>query len=180
MTGTRRCAGEDFESIRAVINEAAGVYRGVIPPDCWKDPYMTEEELRHEIADGVRFFGYEDSGLLVGVMGIQHVRDVSLIRHAYVLRARQRCGIGGKLISVLRRQTDRPILLGTWADATWAVRFYEKYGFKLVPPGEKDGLLRAYWRIPDRQIETSVVLADENWFEQRQASDSGHQASGRK
>jgi GNAT superfamily N-acetyltransferase len=180
MSRIRRCTGEDFGTIHALINEAAEVYRGVIPADCWKEPYMSEEELRREIADGIRFFGYEEKDRLIGVMGIQHVRDVSLIRHAYVLKARQRRGIGGKLISALRHKTDRPILLGTWADAAWAIRFYEKYGFKSVPMNEKDSLLRAYWHVSERQIETSVVLADEKWFERRQASGTGHQASGEK
>jgi len=152
-----------------VINEAAGAYRGVIPPDCWKEPYMAEEELAGEIADGICFFGYEKEGVLIGVMGIQHVRDVSLIRHAYVLPSWQRRGIGGELIAVLRSQTDRPILLGTWVDAGWAVHFYEKYGFRPVPQDQKDGLLRAYWHISDRQIETSVVLGDEKWFALREA-----------
>jgi len=176
MTGIRRCAEEDFKSIYAVINEAARAYQDVIPPDCWKDPYMTEEELRREIADGICFFAYEEDGRLIGVMGIQHVRDVSLFRHAYVIPLWQRRGIGGNLISALRRQTDRPILLGTWADATWAVHFYEKYGFKSVPLEEKDKLLRTYWHVSDRQVETSVVLADERWFELRQASDIRHNA----
>jgi GNAT superfamily N-acetyltransferase len=180
MNGIRPCAEEDFKSIYLLINEAAGAYRGVIPPDCWREPYMSEDELRCEIAYGVCFFGYEQEGRLTGVMGIQNVRDVSLIRHAYVLPSRQRRGIGGRLLSALCRQTDRPILLGTWADATWAVHFYQKYGFKSVPPGEKDGLLQAYWHISRRQIETSVVLADQRWFESRQASGAGHQASGKK
>jgi GNAT superfamily N-acetyltransferase len=179
MTGIRRCSEGDFKSIHVVVNEAAMAYQGVIPPDCWKDPYMTEEELRREIAEGICFFGYEAEGRLIGVMGMQHVRDVSLIRHAYVLKARQRCGIGGRLLSALCRQTDRPILLGTWADATWAIHFYEKHGFKSVPPNEKDGLLRTYWHVSRRQIETSVVLADQRWFETRQASYTGHRAKGK-
>ncbi|MCX5833541.1 MAG: GNAT family N-acetyltransferase [Deltaproteobacteria bacterium] len=165
MTGIHRCAEEDFKSIYAVITKAARAYQGVIPPDCWKDPYMTEKELRREIAEGVCFFVYEEEGVLIGVMGIQHVRDVSLIRHAYVFPARQRRGIGGKLLSALCLRTDRPILLGTWADAAWAVHFYEKYGFKSVPLSEKDGLLRNYWHVSERQVETSVVLADQRWFE---------------
>jgi len=176
MTGIRRCAREDFESIHLVINKAARAFQGVIPLDCWKDPYMTEEELRREITDGICFFGYEEEGVLIGVMGIQHVRDVSLIRHAYVLPSWQRHGIGGDLILALRRQTDRPILLGTWADAAWAVHFYEKYGFRPVPLDEKDGLLRTYWHVSERQIETSVVLADERWFDLRQATGAWHHA----
>jgi len=180
MTGIRCCVKEDFESIYHVINKAAGAYQGVIPPDCWKEPYMTEEELRREIADGICFFGYDEEGVLIGVMGIQHVRDVSLIRHAYVLPSRQRRGIGGNLISALRHRTNRPILLGTWADAKWAVHFYEKYGFRPVPLNEKDGLLKTYWHVSDRQIETSVVLGDERWFESKRASGTGQQEPGKK
>ena len=125
---------------------------------------MPWEELQHEIAAGVAFWGYEEDGELLGVMGIQHVQDVTLIRHAYVRTARRNQGIGGQLLSVLRRQTDRPILIGTWAAATWAVRFYEQHGFRRVSAEEKDRLLRTYWSIPERQVETSVVLADPGWF----------------
>jgi len=163
----RRCTAEDFEEIHEIINDAAQAYKGVIPPDCWKEPYMSREELQREIESGIDFWGYEEGGRLIGVMGIQHVRDVTLIRHSYVRTAKRRQGIGGKLLSHLRRQTTRPILIGTWADATWAIRFYEKNGFRLVPPGEKDRLLRKYWSIPERQIETSVVLGDQRWFATR-------------
>jgi N-acetylglutamate synthase-like GNAT family acetyltransferase len=157
----------DVPVIFEIINDAAGAYRGVIPADCRAEPYMSEEELRREIDDGVQFWGVEEAGRLVGVMGIQHVRDVSLLRHAYVLTAKRQKGIGGRLLDVLRAQTSRPLLVGTWAAATWAVRFYEKHGFRLVTPDEKDRLLRTYWRISDRQVQTSVVLADEKWFENR-------------
>ena len=163
----RRCTAEDFEEIHEIINDAAQAYKGVIPPDCWKEPYMSREELQREIESGIDFWGYEEGGRLIGVMGIQHVRDVTLIRHSYVRTAKRRQGIGGKLLSHLRRQTTRPILIGTWADATWAIHFYEKNGFRLVPPGEKDRLLRKYWSIPERQIETSVVLGDQRWFATR-------------
>ena len=162
----RRCEETDFETIYEIINEAAQVYRGIIPADRWKEPYMPRDELRHEIDSHVRFWGYEEDGQLLGVMGIQDVLDVTLIRHAYVRTARQNKGIGGKLLSHLRTLTSRPILLGTWADATWAIRFYEEHGFRLVTPEEKDRLLRKYWSIPDRQIETSVVLAEENWSDE--------------
>ncbi len=128
---------------------------------------MSREELQREIESGIDFWGYEEGGRLIGVMGIQHVRDVTLIRHSYVRTAKRRQGIGGKLLSHLRGQTTRPILIGTWADATWATRFYEKNGFRLVPLGEKDRLLRKYWSIPERQIETSVVLGDQRWFTTR-------------
>jgi len=162
----RPCTERDFEDIFAIINAAAQKYQGIIPPDCWKVPYMPAEELRHEIGQGVNFWGFEDSGKLVGVMGIQHVKDVTLIRHAYVRSDRQNQGIGQKLLAVLRSQAHRPLLIGTWADADWAIRFYEKQGFKRVSRVEKDRLLKKYWSVPGRQIETSVVLADAQWFDQ--------------
>ena len=128
---------------------------------------MPKEELRHEIDAGVVFWGYEEEGELLGVMGIQPVQDVTLIRHAYVRTAQQNRGIGGKLLAHLRTRTDRPILIGTWADAVWAVRFYEKHGFRMVSPEEKNRLLIKYWSIPERQVETSVVLAEKKWFDTR-------------
>ncbi|OGO50722.1 MAG: GNAT family N-acetyltransferase, partial [Chloroflexi bacterium RBG_16_68_14] len=152
----RPCEDSDFEAIYIVINDAAQAYQGVIPPDCWKEPYMSKEELGQEIAEGVSFSGYEEEGEVLGVMGIQHVRDVTLIRHAYVRTARRRQGVGGELLAALREQTTRPLLVGTWADAAWAIRFYQKHGFRLVSQEEKDSLLRRYWTIPDRQIESSV------------------------
>ena len=166
----RRCETSDFNAILEVINDAAHAYKGVIPEDRWQEPYMPEEELRSEMDSGVLFLGYEDGGELVGVMGIQNIQDVTLIRHAYVLKAKQNRGIGGMLLARLRRQTTRPILVGTWAAAVWAVRFYERHGFKLVSAQEKERLLRAYWSIPGRQIETSVVLADQAWFTARQGA----------
>ena len=122
---------------------------------------MSREELRHEIDEGVAFWGYEEDGKLKGVMGIQDVQDVTLIRHAYVRTAERNKGIGSKLMSHLRQMTDRPILIGTWADAVWAIWFYEKHGFRLVSTEEKNRLLKKYWRIPERQVETSVVLAEQ-------------------
>ncbi len=160
----RQCDKSEFESIYEIINEAAQAYRGVIPPDRWKEPYMSRDELQHEIREGVDFWGYEEDGDLVGVMGIQQVQDVMLIRHSYVRTARQHRGVGGRLLSFLRLQTTHPILVGTWAEAVWAVRFYEQHGFRLVSQEDKDRLLRKYWSVPERQIETSVVLADEKWF----------------
>jgi GNAT superfamily N-acetyltransferase len=160
----RQCQKSEFEEIYTIINDAAQVYQGIIPGDRWKEPYMSEEELQHEIDDGVVFWGYEKEGELVGVMGIQPVRDVTLIRHAYVRTPHQNQGVGGKLLTALRQQTIGPTLVGTWADAVWAIRFYEKHKFRLVSPKEKDWLLREYWSIPERQVETSVVLADETWF----------------
>jgi GNAT superfamily N-acetyltransferase len=166
----RPCYDADFEAICAIINEAAEAYRGVIPADRWHEPYMPPEKLRHEIIGSVRFYGYEAFSKLVGVMGIQDVGDVTLIRHAYVRTAQRNRGIGGILLSELQRMTTRPTLIGTWAAATWAIRFYEKHGFRLVTHAEKDRLLKLYWSIPERQAETSVVLADERWFSFRQSS----------
>jgi GNAT superfamily N-acetyltransferase len=162
----RKCDDRDFETIYEIVNEAAEVYKGIIPADRWQEPYMPRDELRHEIDADVQFWGYEEEGKLLGVMGIQDVLDVTLIRHAYVRTAEQKKGIGGKLLSHLRTLTSRPILLGTWADATWAVRFYEKHGFRLVTPEEKDRLLKKYWSIPERQIETSVVLVEKSWSDE--------------
>jgi GNAT superfamily N-acetyltransferase len=161
----RQCTDADFETIYSIINDAAQAYRGVIPEDRWHEPYMTREELRHEIDDDVVFWGYEENGELVGVMGIQPVRNVTLIRHAYVRTDRRRQGIGSKLLSFLRQQTTRPVLIGTWAAADWAIRFYEKHGFKLVSTEEKNWLLKKYWSISCCQIKASVVLADEKWRE---------------
>lgn len=160
----RPCSDADFDTIGSIINDAAQAYRGVIPPDRWHEPYMPPEALRHEIQSGVRFWGWEESGQLDGVMGIQDVEDVTLIRHAYVRTCRRGQGIGGKLLSELRQLTSRPVLMGTWAAATWAISFYEKHGFRLVTPEEKDRLLKRYWSIPERQVETSVVLGDQRWF----------------
>jgi len=160
----RLCTAEDFEAIHAIINDAARAYKGVIPDDRWHEPYMSREELAQEIAAGVVFWGYEE-GELIGVMGIQDVRDVTLLRHAYVRTTRRRGGIGGALLDTLLTKTSRPVLIGTWAAADWAVRFYERHGFRLVTPKEKDRLLKTYWSIPERQIETSVVLADQKGLE---------------
>ena len=159
----RKCDDSDFETVYKIINDGAQAYKGVIPSDRLQEPYMPRNELRHEIDSGVEFWGYEEDGEVVGVMGIQDVQDVTLIRHAYVRTARQKRGVGGELLSHLRLMPSRPILIGTWADATWAIRFYEKHGFRVVTTEEKDRLLKKYWSIPDRQIETSVVLAEEKW-----------------
>jgi len=156
----RLCTEADFDTIYAIVNEAAEAYRGVIPADRWHEPYMSQDDLRHEIDSGVWFWGYEEDGELIGVMGIQDVQDVTLIRHAYVSTANQGQGIGGKLLAELRKLTTRPILIGTWAAAAWAIRFYEKHGFRMVTPVEKDRLLKKYWSIPDRQVETSVVMVE--------------------
>jgi len=162
----RKCKNGDFEEIYSIINDAAIAYKGIIPDDRCKEPYMPRKELQHEIDEGVVFWGYEEDGELIGVMGIQDVQDVTLIRHSYVRTAKRGQGIGGKLLSRLRRMTDRTILIGTWADAVWAIQFYEKHGFRLVTKEEKDRLLKKYWSIPSRQVETSVVLADLSYLPQ--------------
>jgi GNAT superfamily N-acetyltransferase len=159
----RPCTPDDFETLCAIVNDAARAYRGVIPADRYREPYMPREELRHEVDGGVVFWGYEEGGELVGVMGIQDVQDVTLIRHAYVRTDRRNRGIGSKLLLELRGKTSRPVLVGTWADADWAVRFYQKHGFRLVSTEEKNRLLKRYWSIPERQVETSLVLADAKW-----------------
>jgi GNAT superfamily N-acetyltransferase len=166
----RRCDERDFDSIGAIINDGAQAYRGTIPKDRWTEPYMSIEKLQHEIDNGVVFWGYEDHGTLIGVMGLQHVQDVTLIRHAYVRTGSQKLGVGSQLLSHLRELTKDPVLIGTWADAAWAVRFYERNGFQVVSTEDKDRLLKKYWTIPARQIETSVVLADSNWWERRRTS----------
>jgi len=149
----------DFDAILKIINDAAQAYKGVIPDDRWNEPYMSAEELRGEIEAGVRFFGWVEGGHLLGVTGIQALQDTTLIRHAYVLPGYQRQGIGTKLLEYLIGLAETlEILVGTWVDAIWAIRFYEKHGFKMVSSREKDRLLRTYWNIPERQIETSVVL----------------------
>jgi GNAT superfamily N-acetyltransferase len=155
----RRCSAADREAIFAIVNAAAEAYRGVIPADRWHDPYMPMSELEDEIAAGVEFWGYEDGGELVGVMGIQDVGDVDLIRHAYVLPRLQGRGIGRRLMERLTGEATRPLLVGTWAAAGWAIRFYERHGFEPVGRERSTELLRRYWKIPERQIETSVVLA---------------------
>ena len=165
----RRCGDRDFNRIWAIINDGARAYQGVIPADSWSEPYMSEDHLRHEIDHGVAFWGYDEAGTLLGVMGIQPVQDVTLIRHAYVATSSQRLGIGARLLSHLRTQTSGPVLIGTWAAAGWAIRFYEKHGFQIVTPQQKDHLLRKYWSIPDHQRETSVVLADAKWRELNRA-----------
>ena len=159
MGEIRPCRDDERPAVLAIVNAAAEAYRGVIPADRWHEPYMSAEELDREIAAGVAFWGYEEDGELAGVMGIQQVRDVDLIRHAYVRPGLQRGGVGGALLGHLRGQAARPMLVGTWAAAEWAIRFYERHGFELVSPERKTELLRAYWSIPERQIETSVVLA---------------------
>ncbi len=157
----RRCDHRDFETLFAIINDGAQAYKGVIPADRWTEPYMSREHLHHEMQAGVEFWGYEEGGELRGVMGIQPVKDVTLIRHAYVRSAGQKQGIGAQLLAHLRTLSQRPVLIGTWKDASWAIRFYQKHGFRLVDEAEKDRLLKRYWDIPARQVETSVVLVEQ-------------------
>lgn len=160
----RMCNRMDVEEIYLIINDAARAYKGVIPDDRYHEPYMSMEELNHEISDGVEFWGYEENNKLLGVMGIQDKKEVSLIRHAYVRTNQRNSGIGSKLLSHLTTLTNQPILIGTWEVADWAIRFYLKNGFTLVLPDEKKKLLKTYWNIPERQIETSVVLCDRKDF----------------
>jgi GNAT superfamily N-acetyltransferase len=160
MSGIRLCRDEDRATILAIVNAAAEDYRGVIPADCWREPYMPLFELDDEIDAGVAFWGYEADSVLVGVMGIQPVRDVELIRHAYVLPQMQGRGIGTLLLNHLQRQSAQRMLVGTWSAADWAIRFYRRHGFELVSPERAPALLKSYWTIPERQIETSVVLAN--------------------
>jgi GNAT superfamily N-acetyltransferase len=155
----KQLSNKDIDRIYNIINSAAGAYRGTIPADCYHEPYMPKKELRRQIVV-MTFFGWEEKHRLVGVMGFQPIKDVTLIRHAYVLPERQGKGIGTLLLNHLRRMTRTSrLLVGTWADATWAIEFYEKQGFKLMP--DKDRLLKTYWKIPQRQIDTSVVLGVE-------------------
>ncbi len=156
----RHCGDEDFEEILGVINDGAQVYKGLIPEDRWREPYMSRAELRREIADGVRFWGEVSDGRLIGAMGMQDVDDVTLIRHAYVRTGQQGSGVGSRLLEWLRPMARGPLLIGTWAASARAIRFYERHGFVVVAPKDKERLLRRYWRIPERQIETSVVLAE--------------------
>ena len=155
----RKLTNNHFQAILTVINNAATAYRGKIPSDRWKEPYMLSQELKEEIQGGVQFYGYLENNVLIAVMGIQPVCNVTLIRHAYTLTNHQRKGIGEKLLNHLLplAQTDR-ILVGTWESASWAIKFYEKHGFKLLSREETNNLLKKYWSIPDRQVETSIVL----------------------
>ena len=159
----RKSAPADFDAILAIINDGAQAYRGVIPADRWHEPYMPADELRKEIAAGIEFWVAEEEGAPLGVMGIQDKGEVALIRHAYVPTKIQRKGVGSRLLKHLEGLAEKPFLIGTWAASSWAIAFYERNGFNVVTPAEKDRLLRTFWSIPERQIETSVVLADARW-----------------
>lgn len=161
----RECTKTDFNTIFEIINDAAQAYKGVIPEDRLNEPYMSLEELKAEIGNGIVFWGLERDGQLLGIMGIQDRSDVTLIRHAYVWSRAQKLGIGTKLLQYLQSMTEKPILIGTWAAASWAISFYERNGYTVVSEDEKNRLLRKYWSIPERQVETSVVLANQTWNE---------------
>lgn len=163
----RAFADGDTPAILAVINDAAQAYRGVIPADRWHEPYMPREELEREIASGVQFWVDEEGSQIAGVMGIQDKGEVALVRHAYVAPSMQRKGVGRRLLRHVQGLTGKPMLIGTWATASWAIEFYSRNGFALLSGEDKDRLLRTYWSIPERQIETSVVLADRRWLERR-------------
>jgi N-acetylglutamate synthase-like GNAT family acetyltransferase len=158
-----KCSQHDLSEIYEIINDGASAYKGIIPADRWHDPYMSRAELQKQIEDGVEFWGCLDNNNLIGVMGIQYKGDVTLIRHAYVRTSQRNKGVGSRLLNHLCAMTSTPILIGTWADAKWAIEFYQKHGFRLLPLKEKDELLKKYWQIPQRQIETSVVLASADW-----------------
>lgn len=161
----RKSREADLAAMLAIVNAAAQAYRGLIPADRWREPYMPRAELDKEIADGVAFWVAEENARLLGVMGIQDKGDVALVRHAYVAPAAQRKGIGAGLLRHVQSLTRKPVLIGTWAAATWAIDFYRRNGFTLLPTADKERLLRKYWSIPARQVETSVVLADGRWMD---------------
>ncbi len=158
MTMIQKYKNSDFDRLFEIINDAAQAYKGIIPEDRWHEPYMTPEELQREIDDGIVFWCMEEDGQLLGIMGIQDKEDVTLIRHAYIKTALQRSGIGTRLLAHMEGMTGKPILIGTWKAASWAISFYEKNGYALTSETEKNRLLRTYWSIPARQVETSVVL----------------------
>jgi GNAT superfamily N-acetyltransferase len=162
-TSIRPCGTADLPALFSIVNDAAQAYKGIIPADCWHEPYMPLDELKREIRDRIEFWGYLSGGELVGVMGIQDRGEVSLIRHAYVQSGQRRRGIGEKLLKHLEAMTAKPILIGTWSAAAWAIRFYEKNGYRALSRPETERLLRKYWSIPERQIDTSVVLANARW-----------------
>ncbi len=165
MEMIRKCKQSEFEIIHEIINDGAQAYKGVIPADRWHEPYMSQEELKQEIVDGVVFWGFEADRELSGVMGIQDKGDVNLIRHAYVRTRARKQGIGTQLLKHLESIDGKPILIGTWADAIWAIAFYQKNGYRVVTETEKNRLLRMYWSISEQQVETSVVLADKRWVD---------------
>jgi N-acetylglutamate synthase-like GNAT family acetyltransferase len=167
MVQIRKSREADFAAMRAIVNDAARAYQGVIPADRWHEPYMPADELKSEIAAGVVFWVAEEDGRLLGVMGMQDKGEVALVRHAYVAPAAQKKGVGTSLLRHVEGLTGKPVLIGTWAAASWAIAFYRRNGFTVVPEDDKNTLLRKYWSIPARQVETSVVLADGRWMKAR-------------
>jgi N-acetylglutamate synthase-like GNAT family acetyltransferase len=165
----RRSRAGELDAMLAIVNAAAQAYKGVIPADRWHDPYMPRAEMEREIADGVAFWVAEERGRVLGIMGIQDKGEVALVRHAYVSPDVQRGGVGTRLLRHVQGLAKKPVLIGTWAAASWAIDFYCRNGFTVVPPAEKDRLLRRFWSIPARQVETSVVLADEEWMKRAPA-----------
>jgi N-acetylglutamate synthase-like GNAT family acetyltransferase len=165
-----KCDREDFNTIYEIINNAAIAYKGVIPDDMWHEPYMTKDQLKKQIDQGVDFWRYKEHDKILGVMGIQLKGEVTLIRHAYVRTEARNKGIGSKLLENLCVISKTPVLIGTWADAKWAVKFYENHGFRILPEVEKNDLLRKYWTISERQVETSVVLASADWMSNKNSS----------
>jgi N-acetylglutamate synthase-like GNAT family acetyltransferase len=161
----RKSEHKDFPAVLTIVNDAARAYRGVIPADRWHEPYMSADELEKEIADGVIFWVANQDARLSAVMGIQDKEDVALVRHAYVAPTAQRSGVGTKLLQYVEGLVDKPILIGTWAAASWAIEFYRRNGYTLLTRRQIDRLLRTYWSILERQVETSVVLADRRWVE---------------
>ncbi|MDO8790134.1 MAG: GNAT family N-acetyltransferase [Sulfuritalea sp.] len=174
MVLIRKSRMTDLAAMFAIINEAAQAYRGIIPADRWHEPYMPQDELELEIADGVIFWVAEEDGRLSGVMGFQDKGDVALVRHAYITPTVQRKGIGTRLLRHVESLAGKPVLIGTWADASWAIEFYRRNGYTIVPGSDKDALLRKYWSIPARQIETSVVLADGRWMQAQPSATDGY------
>jgi len=158
-----RCTQKDFPEIYEIINDAAAAYKGIIPQDRWHEPYMSEEELKKQVEEGVQFWSYSENGEILGVMGIQDKGAVTLIRHAYVRTKQRSKGVGSRLLEYLCTISPGPVLIGTWAEARWAIAFYQKHGFRLLSEEEKNSLLHKYWSIPERQVETSVVLASADW-----------------
>lgn len=176
----RRCRPDEAAVALEIINAAAQRYHGAIPDDCWREPYMPAEELAHEVRDGVELWGCERGGELLGVMGLQAVKDASLIRHAYVRPHLQRAGVGGALLRHLGTPPARRVLIGTWAAAEWAIQFYRRHGFALVPQPIAGELLRTYWNVPERQMACSVVLArDPQAVSAPRAAPSGRARRGR-
>ncbi len=154
-----KLTADDFQDILTVVNDAAIAYKGKIPIDRWKTPYMTAQELNEEIQNGIEFYGWKENKIILAVMGIQRVNNVTLIRHAYTLTSQQRKGLGEKLLQYLLKLAETAkVYVGTWEAADWAIRFYQKHGFELLSIEEKNKLLKRYWSIPERQVETSVVL----------------------